>query len=99
MWPRWILVPNRDLSGVGCGNLGEVREVTSVVWGKGTLMGRRNKEWQKSLSSLASSLDLGSGRNPVSRGEELTVEDNEHRPIVSPGKYTHKHVYTSLRNL
>lgn len=43
--------------------------VTSVVWGKGTLMGWRNKQWQKSLSSLASSLALGSGRNPVSRGE------------------------------
>lgn len=63
-WLRQILVPNRGLSGVGCGNLEEVG-VTSVVWGRGNLNGVE-KQWWKSLSSLANSRALGSGRNSVS---------------------------------
>lgn len=39
MWLRWILVPNRDLSGVGCGNLGEVGGGDLSGVGEGNLNG------------------------------------------------------------
>lgn len=98
-WLRQILVPNRGLSGVGCGNLEEVG-VTSVVWGRGSLNG--GGETVVEIPELTGQQSSPGFRKKLClfRGEvgRVTVGDNEHRPLVSPGKYAHKHVYTSLRS-
>lgn len=85
---------------MGCGNLEGVG-VTSVVWGRGNLNG--GGETVAEIPALTGQQSSpGFRKKPcLFRGEvgRVTVGDNEHRSLVSPGKYTHKRVHFSEKPL